>query len=78
MEKFEVVRKEEDLIYFINLLAEDLKRRAEDISVDWNKHISKIEIKSTIEVGALIQWKISKIYNVPSNIPKEIENEESN
>lgn len=58
--EMKVCKSQEDLKQCIEFLAEDLKKRAEEISQDWDKQISKIEISTTIEVGELLNWKVSK------------------
>lgn len=58
--EMKVCKSQEDLKQCIEFLAEDLKSRAEEISQDWDKQISKIEISTTIEVGELLNWKVSK------------------
>ena len=57
------VKSKEDLIEYINYLAEDLKNRAEDISVDWNKRISHIEITTKLIPNELLTWEVKKLYN---------------
>ena len=56
-----VCKSQEDLNQYIEFLAEDLKSRAEEISQDWDKQITKIEISTVIEVGEMLHWKVSKI-----------------
>lgn len=58
--EMKVCKSQEDLKQCIEFLAEDLKNRAEEISQDWDKQISKIAISTTIEVGELLNWKVSK------------------
>lgn len=70
---FKYAKQEEDLQEAIEFLAKDLINRKKDISNDWNKAVRKIEIKTTIEVGELLEWEITKIYTA-----KEDENEISN
>ena len=70
---FKCVKQEEDLQEAIEFLAKDLMNRKKDISNDWNKAVRKIEIKTTIEVGELLEWEVTKTYNA-----KDDENEISN
>ena len=61
--EFRVCKKQEDLEEQIIFLAEDLKRRAKEISADWNNAIYKIDIISTIQPNELLQWEIRKTYS---------------
>lgn len=63
MKALNTVESKEELVEYIDYLAEDLKNRAEDISVDWNKRISNIEIKTKLIPGELLQWEVKKTYN---------------
>ena len=56
-------KSQEDLKQCIEFLAEDLKNRAEEISEDWDKQISKIEISSVIEVGEILNWQVKKTHH---------------
>lgn len=55
-------KSKEELIKAIKDLAKNLEERAEDIAVDWNKKIFKIEFKSIIEPGYILTWDITKSY----------------
>ncbi len=64
MKKIEACKNQKELEDYIIFLAEDLKRRAVDIANDYGKELSKIEIKSEIELGNVLEWQVKKIYNV--------------
>lgn len=63
MKVLNTIKSKEDLIEYINYLAEDLKNRAEDISVDWNKRISNIEITTKLIPNELLTWEVKKLYH---------------
>ena len=63
MKKIEACKNQKELEDYIIFLAEDLKRRAVDIANDYGKELSKIEIKSEIELGNVLEWQVKKIYN---------------
>lgn len=56
------IQKQEDLEEYIVFLADDLKRRAKEIAIDWDKGISEIEIKSILQSNNVLQWEVSKTY----------------
>lgn len=63
MKVLNTIKSKEDLIEYINYLAEDLKNRAEDISVDWDKRISSIEITTKLIPFELLTWEVKKLYH---------------
>ena len=63
MKVLNTIKSKKDLIEYINYLAEDLKNRAEDISVDWDKRISSIEITTKLIPFELLTWEVKKLYH---------------
>ena len=60
---FKPIHSQEELEESIVFLAEDLKRRAKEISNDWDCAIKEFEIKTSLEIGELLEWKITKKYS---------------
>lgn len=56
------IQKQKDLEEYIIFLADDLKRRAKEIAIDWDKSISEIEIKSILQPNEVLKWEVSKTY----------------
>lgn len=55
-----IIKTKEDLIKVIEGMAEELKSRAEDISVDFDKRIGKIEITCKISHDEIPVWEVTK------------------
>ena len=62
MREFKVCQKQDDLKEQIIFLANDLKRRAKELSIDWDKSLESIDIKSTIQPNEILEWEITKNY----------------
>ena len=62
MREFKAIHNQQELESCIVFLADDLKRRANEISNDWDKAIQEIEIKTVIACGELLKWDINKKY----------------
>ena len=60
--EFKYIKNQDELEEAIIFLAEDLKRRAKEISNDWDESICRIDIESIIEPGNLLKWDITKEY----------------
>ena len=65
-----MINSKEELVSKIKQMARDLENRAEDIAVDWNKKITKINFLGNIEPDTLSEWDITKEYLV---LPKRID-----
>ncbi len=65
-----MINSKEELVSKIKQMARDLENRAEDIAVDWNKKITKINFLGNIEPDTLSEWDITKEYSV---LPKRID-----
>lgn len=64
-----MINSKEDLVNKIKEMAKDLESRAEDIAVDWNKQIKRINFYSNIAPDEITEWDVTKEYLV---FPREI------
>lgn len=64
------IKSQEDLKRLIEIASEDLKRRANDISIDWNKRIRSIEFRLEMRPDRPLEWEVNKIYLIEENVEK--------
>lgn len=67
---YKMIKSKEELVSKIKQMARDLENRAEDIAVDWNKQIKRINFYADIEPENITEWDITKEYLV---LPKRID-----
>lgn len=65
-----MINSKEKLVNKIKEMAHDLENRAEDIAIDWNKKIKRINFYADIEPENITEWDITKEYLV---LPKRID-----